>query len=102
MVDLSAQQNASNDAMNVPITKPKILDPHGAIRLGSYLTIWLSYLTFTSNHASTGIDWLSWKLQRVYNAVQYVKVNGYFSSYGFSIWSTYQNCEFSLSENARK
>ena len=98
MVDHSAQQNASMDAVNVYITKPKILDSHGAIRLGSYLTIWLSYLTFMSSHAPTGIDWLSWQLQRVYNTVQYVKVNGYFSSYGFSIWSTCQDCGFSVLE----
>ena len=98
MVDHSAQQNASMDPVNVPITKLKILNSYGAIRLGSYFTIWLSYLTFMSSHAPTGIDWLSWQLQRVYNTVQYVKVNGYFSSYGFSIWSTCQDCGFSVLE----
>lgn len=84
--------------VNTPITSPKIFDSHGAIRLGSYLTIWLSYLTFMSSHAPRGVDWLSWHLQRIYNAVQYVKVNGYFSSYGFSIWSSCQDCGFAVSE----
>ncbi len=84
--------------MDVPIIKPKLLDSLGAIRLGSYLTIWLSYLTFMSSQAPTGVDWFSWHLQRIYNSVQYVKVNGYFSSYGFSIWSTCQDCGFSVFE----
>jgi hypothetical protein len=80
------------------ITIPKLFDLHGAYRLGSYLTIWISYLIFMASHAPRGIDWLSWHLQRIYNAVQYVKVNGYFSSYGFSIWSSCQDCGFSVSE----
>ena len=79
-------------------TIPKVFDLHGAYRLGSYLTIWISYLIFMSGHAPLGIDWLSWHLHRIYNAVQYVKVNGYFSSYGFSIWSSCQDCGFKLSE----
>ena len=51
-----------------------------------------------SSHAQRGVDWLSWNLQRIYNAVEYVKVNGYFSSYGFSIWSSCQDCGFAISE----
>ena len=96
--DYSAHKNAVMAGMNMIITKHEILDSHGAIRFGSYLTIWLSYLTFMSSHSPRGIDWLSWQLQRIYNTVEYVKVNGYFSSYGFSIWSTCQDCGFSVSE----
>jgi hypothetical protein len=77
---------------------PKVFDFHGAFRLGSYLTIWISYVIFMAGHAPRGVDWLSWHLQRIYNAVQYVKVNGYFSSYGFSIWSSCQDCGFTASE----
>ena len=84
------------------VTAPRILDSHGAIRLGSYLTIWFSYLTFMSSHAPRGINWLSWHLQRIYNAVEYIKVNGYFSSYGFSIWSSCQDCGYAVSEWADK
>ena len=73
-------------------------DFHGAYRLGSYLTIWISYLIFMAGHAPRGVDWLSWHLQRIYNAVEYVKVNGYLSSYGFSIWSSCQDCGLSVSE----
>ena len=84
--------------VNTPIATPRIFDSRGGIRLGSYLTIWFSYLTFMTSHAPRGINWLSWHLQRIYNAVQYVKVNGYFSSYGFSIWSSCQDCGFAVSE----
>jgi hypothetical protein len=87
-----------SSAMNEPTTIPKVLDMHGAYRLGSYLAIWISYLIFMAGHAPRGVDWLSWHLQRIYNAVQYVKVNGYFSSYGFSIWSSCQDCGFTASE----
>ncbi len=84
--------------MTESTTIPKVFDLHGAYRLGSYLTIWISYLIFMASHAPRGVDWLSWHLQRIYNAVQYVKVNGYFSSYGFSIWSSCQDCGFTASE----
>ena len=84
--------------MTRPTTTPKVFDSHGVYRLGSYLTIWISYLVFMAGSALRGVDWLSWHLQRIYNAVQYVKVNGYFSSYGFSIWSSCQDCGLSVSE----
>jgi len=87
-----------SSTMTEPTPRPKLLDLHGAYRLGSYLTIWISYLIFMAAHAPRGIDWLSWHLQRIYNAVQYVKVNGFFSSYGFSIWSSCQDCGFTVSE----
>ena len=85
-----------------PTTIPKLFDLYGAYRLGSYLAIWSLYLVFMATNAPRGVDWLSWHLQRIYNAVQYVKVNGYFSSYGFSIWSSCQDCGLSMSEWADK
>jgi len=55
-----------------------------------------------SNYAPRGVNWLSWHLQRIYNAVEYVEVNGYFSSYGFSIWTSCQDCDYAVSEWADK
>ena len=55
-----------------------------------------------SSYAPRGVNWLSWHLQRIYNAVEYVEVNGYFSSYGFSIWSSCQDCGYAVSEWAGK
>jgi hypothetical protein len=88
--------------VNTPFTAPRIFDSYGAIRLVSYLTIWFSYLTFMSRHAPRGVNWLSWHLQRIYNAVEFVEVNGYFSSYGFSIWSKCHDCGYAVSEWADK
>ena len=88
--------------VNIPVTASRIIDSYGGIRLVSYLTIWFSYLTFMSSHAPRGVNWLSWHLQRIYNAVEYVEVNGYFSSYGFSIWSSCQDCGYAVSEWADK
>jgi hypothetical protein len=69
--------------VNTHVTAPRIFDSYGAIRLVSYVTIWFSYLTFMSSYAPRGVNWLSWHLQRVYNAVEYVKVNDIFRHVGF-------------------
>jgi hypothetical protein len=84
--------------VNIPVKTSRIFDSHSSIRLGSYLAIWISYLIFMSTNAPRGVDWLSWHLKRIYNAVEYVKVNGYFSSYGFSIWSSCQDCGFAVTD----
>ena len=47
---------------------------------------------FMSNYAPLGTDWLPWHFQRIYNFSEYFKLNGYFSNYGFSIWSTCKDC----------
>lgn len=73
-----------------------------ALRLVSYVALWMAYLVFMDSHAPRGIDWLPWHSQRIYNAVQYLEVNGYFSAYGFSIWSECQNCSFTASEWAER
>ena len=61
-------------------------------RLSLFLLIWLIYLAYMDAYAPMGIDWTSWHLQRVYNFSEYLKINGFFSSYGFSIWSICENC----------
>ena len=44
------------------------------------------------NYSPLGIDWLDWHYQRLNNVVQFLKINGYFTNYGFSIWTTVENC----------
>ena len=68
------------------------------LRLTSYFATWFAYLFFMSSQAPLGIGWLPWHLQRIYNAVEYLKLNGYLSSYGFSIWSKCQNCSLEATE----
>ncbi len=67
-------------------------------RLISYFLIWLIYLLFMSSYAPLGTDWLTWHFQRIYNFSEYLSVNGYFSSFGFSIWSSCQDCSL-VSDN---
>ena len=64
-------------------------------RLITYIFIWMVYLTFMSTNAPLGTDWLTWHFQRIYNFSEYLKINGYFSNFGFSIWSKCQDCSLS-------
>lgn len=61
-------------------------------RLLFYLFLWLLYLTFMESYAPLGTNWLRWHFLRVYNFSEYLKLNGYFFNYGFSIWSSCENC----------
>ena len=63
-------------------------------RLLFYLFLWLLYLTFMESYAPLGTNWLRWHFLRVYNFSEYLKLNGYFLNYGFSIWSSCENCIF--------
>ena len=51
-----------------------------------FLIIWILYLSFMNSYAPLGIEWTQWNFQRIYNFSEYLKINGYFSSYGFSVW----------------
>ncbi len=64
-------------------------------RLISYACIWYFYLYFMDTYAPLGISWLSWHEQRIINFSEFLKVNGYLSFNGFSIWSECENCELS-------
>ena len=66
------------------------------LRLASYIIIWQIYLLFMSTYAPLGTDWLSWHAQRIYNFSEYLRLNGFFSSYGFSIWSQCEGCSLNL------
>lgn len=68
------------------------------LRLISYLAIWQIYLFFMSINSPLGIDWLEWHTQRLFNFSEYYKINGFFSNYTFSIWSSCNDCSL-LKEN---
>ena len=65
-------------------------------RLFIYLFIWQFYLYFMSNNSPLGTEWLPWHYQRLYNFSEYLKLNGYFLIFGFSIWSFCENCNLSV------
>jgi hypothetical protein len=54
-----------------------------------------AYLIFMSMYAPHGIDWFTWNFYRIFNLAEYLRLNGYLSSYGFSIWTTCQDCNLS-------
>ena len=72
------------------------------LRLFAYFVIWQLYLMLMSNYAPLGTDWLPWHFQRIYNFSEYLKLNGYFSNYGFSIWSTCKDCGLSPQNEINK
>jgi len=45
-----------------------------------------------SIYSPLGVEWLDWHAQRIYNFSEFLKINGYFSNYAFSIWSNCTNC----------
>jgi len=61
-------------------------------RIGFYTVIWLTYLFFITAYTPLGSNWLEWHSQRIINAVQYLELNGFFSSYGFTIWTDCIDC----------
>lgn len=52
-----------------------------------YLAIWVSYLIFMNAFSPLGIDWLPWHQSRIINFVEFLKVNAYWDSLGFSVWN---------------
>jgi len=64
-------------------------------RLLVYFVIWQLYISFMSIYSPLGVEWLDWHAQRIYNFAEFLKINGYFSNYGFSIWSKCIDCSLS-------
>jgi hypothetical protein len=58
----------------------------------AYLSIFIIYIVFMKFYAPLGISWLDWHAQRIFNATEFLKINGYFTSYGFTIWDACSNC----------
>ena len=56
-------------------------------RLIAYIAVFVFYLAFMDLNAPMGITWLDWHAHRIFNAVEFLKVNGYFYYYGYSATS---------------
>lgn len=63
-----------------------------SLRVFLYISIGLLYIYFLSVYSPLGVNWLDWHFQRIFNAVEYLRLNGYFSSFGFSVWSSCEDC----------
>ena len=64
------------------------------VRISAYFLIGVIYLIYLSLFAPLGVDWLDWHAQRIFNAAEYLRLNGYLSTYGFSIWTSCTDCGF--------
>jgi hypothetical protein len=62
------------------------------LRLISYLFIWVTYLYLMKNISPLGIGWLDWYGEKIFNFSEFLKLNGYLSFYGFSIWTDCSGC----------
>ena len=68
------------------------------IRLTCYAVIWLSYMAFMAQHAPSGVDWATYHSQRLFNAVEFLRLNGYLSSFGYSVWTSCADCDLTSNE----
>jgi hypothetical protein len=66
------------------------------MRLLLYGFSMIAYSLFMASHAPGGFGWHDYHAYRIFNAVAYLKLNGYFANYGFSIWSDCPDCDLTL------
>jgi hypothetical protein len=64
----------------------------------AYTLLFVVYLFFMRSHALGGLNWADYHSQRIFNAVEYLRLNGYWATYGFSIWSSCTDCAL-IAEN---
>jgi len=68
------------------------------LRLFAYISIFAAYILFMHTYAPMGVYWQDFHAQRIFNAVEFLKLNGYFSTYGFTIWDSCANCALNAEE----
>ena len=61
-------------------------------RIFFYASVMLAYSTFMASHAPGGFDWYDYHAQRLFISAEYLRLNGYLTNYGFSIWSSCVDC----------
>jgi hypothetical protein len=71
------------------------------IRLIGYICIFVSYILFMERFAPNGISWASYHSQSIFNAVEYLKLHGYFENFGFSIWTSCDDCILTNKESQK-
>ena len=61
-------------------------------RIFLYTTLALAYSYFMALYPPGGFDWHDYHSSRIFNSVEYLRLNGYLATYGFSIWSSCADC----------
>ena len=66
------------------------------LRIFLYASAMLAYTSFMGFQSSGSFGWHDYHAHRIFNSVEYLRLNGYFANYGFSIWSSCQECDLGL------
>ena len=61
-------------------------------RIFLYASVMLAYSSFMTWHAPDGFGWHDYHAYRIFNSVEHLRLNGYLTNYGFSIWSSCTDC----------
>ena len=84
--------------MNISLLRGHLLTDKSdnlLLRIFIYVIIWYIYILFMGRLAPSGIEWADYHSQRLFNAVEYLRLNGYFTNFGYSIWSSCKDCDLS-------
>lgn len=60
-------------------------------RASSYCAVFAAYLIFMSAHAPLGISWMDFHAERVFNAVEFLRLSG-LENFGYTVWSFCTDC----------
>jgi hypothetical protein len=66
-------------------------------RILLYASVMLAYTLFMDFHSPGGFGWRDYHSYRIFNSIEYLKLNGYFSDFGFSIWTSCHDCDLTSS-----
>jgi hypothetical protein len=66
-------------------------------RILLYASVMLVYSFFMGFQSPGGFGWHDYHAHRIFNSIEYLKLNGYFTDFGFSIWTSCQDCDLSWS-----
>ncbi len=60
-------------------------------RASSYCAVFAAYLFFMNAHAPLGISWMDFHAQRVFNAVEFLRLSS-LENFGYTVWSLCDDC----------
>lgn len=67
------------------------------LRILLYASAMLAYTSFMGFQSPGGLQWHDYHTYRIFNSIEYLRLNGYFTDFGFSIWTSCQNCDLGSS-----
>ena len=67
-------------------------------RIITFVSIWVCYLLFMKFYSPLGVDWLDWHGNRIFFSAEFLKIKGYFSYYGFTVFDKCNECSLDSDE----